>query len=167
MKKLIFSLTLCAFIYSCNISKKGSDKVKPVAKLTYEEELLKMVNEIRKTGYTCGSKVMPPVGALVLNEALNKAAKLHSVDMYTKKYFSHFSKDDNKDFKYRASLQGYKSNTMGENIYYNSFSFESPDFPFLGWKESEGHCKNMMSEKFKEMGVGNEEGYWTQLFGTR
>ena len=40
-----------------------------------------------------------------------------------------------------------------------------------GWHQSSGHCPNMMSDWFDEIGVGIYDGgtgiYWTQNFGSQ
>jgi len=36
-----------------------------------------------------------------------------------------------------------------------------------GWLKSPGHCKNIMSQKYKEMGVARVGNYWTQTFGSQ
>jgi uncharacterized protein YkwD len=37
-----------------------------------------------------------------------------------------------------------------------------------GWMSSDGHCSNIMTGVFEEIGVGYYDGAnWTQTFGTR
>jgi len=36
---------------------------------------------------------------------------------------------------------------------------------FQGWKDSPSHCKNMMSQEFREMGFAKVGDYWVQDLG--
>jgi uncharacterized protein YkwD len=54
--------------------------------------------------------------------------------------------------------------TYGENIA-NGYGTEQA--VMTAWLASEGHCKNIMSSSFKEIGAGREGNYWTQVFGIK
>ena len=51
--------------------------------------MLQMVNNVRATGCTCGTTVMPPVAPLTWNDVLAAAALGHSQDMNTTGNFAH------------------------------------------------------------------------------
>jgi len=55
--------------------------------------LLQLVNNVRKTGCTCGTTSMPPVAVVIWNDELAKAADNHSADMKTNNYFSRTGAD--------------------------------------------------------------------------
>ncbi|WP_343700517.1 CAP domain-containing protein [Chitinophaga sp.] len=122
--------------------------------------LLHMVNEVRAQGCNCGSTVMPPVQPVSWNILLELAAAKHSKDMVERKYFSHNSPDGTTP-QTRITAAGYKYSWSGENIA-SGFSREAD--VISGWLKSEGHCKNLMSANYKEMGIGRANGVWTQVF---
>lgn len=127
------------------------------------QELVNLVNKYRTEGCRCGSEQMPATSTIAWNETLAKTAYLHSKDMNDKNYFSHTGKDGS-DPGDRMERQGYNWRTYGENI---AKGYANEKAVVEGWIKSEGHCKNIMSPNFKEMGIGKEGDYWTQVFGTR
>jgi uncharacterized protein YkwD len=141
-----------------NTESKQQDAPKP---LGWEDELLTFVNEIRASGCRCGSKNMPPVPALKLHTALNEAAQIHADDMYQNRFFNHTGSDGSK-VSDRAKRVGFDWMNIGENI---SNGYPTTESAFTGWKNSSGHCKNMMSSSFKYMGAANKGTYWVQTFG--
>ncbi|MCE1173490.1 MAG: CAP domain-containing protein [Propionibacteriales bacterium] len=139
-----------------------------------EAEVLRLTNLNRTAGYTCTDSktgdrtVMPPVPALTWNANLATAARLHSVDMAKKNYFSHNSTDGT-DPGTRITRAGYDWWTYGENI---AAGYSTPANVVAGWMSSYGHCKNIMDADFTELGVGyaynsasKYDHYWTQDFG--
>jgi len=126
--------------------------------------MLQMVNNIRSTGCTCGTTVMPPVAPLTWNDVLAAAALDHSQDMNTTGNFAHNSSDGT-SFSARITADGYTNwRAIGENI---AYGYPTEQSVFNGWLQSEGHCKNMMSASFKEMGAAKVGTYWTQDFGAK
>lgn len=133
------------------------------AQNAWQTELLNKVNELRKKGCKCGSKYYPPAVPLVWNAQLELAASNHAIDMTTKNYFSHKSKNGD-SFAERIEAVGYNWVRSGENIAYGQASVNEV---FLDWKKSPTHCKNMMNKEFREMGLARNGIYWVQDFGTR
>jgi uncharacterized protein YkwD len=125
--------------------------------------ILKLVNEARKRGCKCGDTYYYPAPALTWNEQLEKAALLHSNDMFTKKYFSHVSPQGDKAGE-RIERAGYHWMMYGENI---GKGFRNEQEVVDGWLKSPGHCKNIMNRDYKEMAVAKAGNYWTQTFGTK
>jgi uncharacterized protein YkwD len=70
----------------------------------------------------------------------------------------------------RIEEAGYNWMGFGENI---GWGYESPEGMMGGWVSSPGHCSNIMTGWFVELGVGYFEGpepgefIWTQNFGER
>lgn len=126
-------------------------------------KLVKLVNKVRKTGYTCGRKRMAPAPPIRWNKQLAKAATLHSIDMHKKKYFSHKGKDGSSAGK-RIKRQGYQWSTYTENI---ANGYHNEEAVMRGWLKSSGHCRNIMNPRVTEMGVGKKGSYWTQVFGRK
>jgi len=128
-----------------------------------------LLNQLRKDGFTCtdGTSYEPNGGELTLDCRLWKASYLHSRDMADRGYFDHYTLDTGESPWDRASAQGLDAN--GENIAAGSSSAEGA---LEQWKNSPGHCNNMMSPNFKLAGVGYAEGeieyrhYWTQMFAS-
>jgi uncharacterized protein YkwD len=139
----------------------------------FEEEVLRLTNEARATGYNCDSMGnFGPADPLTMSPILRCSSRLHSQDMGENGYFAHESQDGRSPFK-RMEDAGYMGFTMGENI---AKGQQSPSDVVDGWLESDGHCSNMMNPDFTEIGVGYWEGepenmffngnkLWTQNFG--
>lgn len=130
------------------------------------EEFLREVNSIRTRGCTCGGDYFGPVGPVTWNETLEKTGFLHSKDMQNHRYFSHISKRG-KSPADRLKTQGYKYRSFAENLFAAHGYTPSVQEVVNAWKNSPGHCKNLMNNTVSEMGVGIYKGYYTQLFGSR
>jgi uncharacterized protein YkwD len=128
-----------------------------------KDSMLQLVNNVRKTGCTCGTTVMPAVAPLTWNDQLAKAAYDHSYDMKTNNYFTHNSLDGTDPGK-RITAAGYSWISWGENI---AMGYADEQAVMNAWLLSEGHCKNIMAANFKEFGAGKEGTYWTQDFGSK
>ncbi|WP_158642889.1 CAP domain-containing protein [Mucilaginibacter ginsenosidivorax] len=129
---------------------------------------LAIANKKRAVGCKCGIVEMGPAEPLSWNDSLFKAAYLHAADMAKLNYFSHISKDGRnataRIIKAGYNYQGFKSFVAGENI---AEGQESLPEVFEDWFKSEGHCKNLMNPKFKEIGLAMVNGYWVMDFGGR
>lgn len=131
--------------------------------------ILHQVNAARATARRCGTQHFPPAPPLSWNPALGEAALGHSRDMAKRRYFSHTAKDGSAAAE-RAQRAGYQWLRVGENI---AFGQNTPTEAMAGWLDSPGHCANIMSASFTEMGaaygVAAEQRagivYWTQVFG--
>lgn len=142
----------------------------PAEWIAFEDEVLRLVNELRAQGGQCPSGPRAPAPPLVMDRALREAARLHSRDMGENGFFDHFSEDGRDPFA-RMIEAGYDGSPGGENI---AGGAGAPDDAFALWLSSDGHCRNMTSGSFTEVGVGYAfvEGspfghYWTQTFGSR
>lgn len=129
-------------------------------------EFLREVNAIRAEGCTCGGTYLAPTHPVTWNETLEKSAFLHSRDMQNKNYFSHYSKRG-KSPADRLKAQGYRYSSFAENLFAAKGYTPSVHEVVSAWKNSPGHCKNLMNNTIREMGVGIYKGYYTQLFGSR
>ena len=125
--------------------------------------LLQLVNDVRKKGCKCGDTYYGPVQTLTWNDQLAAAAYKHSEDMYKNKYFSHIAPDGSNG-GVRIKKAGYPWMAFGENI---ASGYTNEKKVVQGWIESPGHCKNIMSKLYKEMGVARYGNYWTQEFGAK
>lgn len=132
------------------------------------QAILRAVNVARATARSCGGQRFHAAPALALNPLLSNAALAHSRDMAQHRHFNHQGKDG-RAVGDRARDAGYRWTRIGENIATN---FATPEGVVAGWLDSPGHCANLMSPGFTEMGAAyavNEKGtvYWTQVFGAQ
>ena len=133
------------------------------------QQALTLVNAARAQARKCGRSSFPAAAPLKLSAVLNRAALVHSQDMANKDFFEHRGSDGSKVGD-RATRVGYNWRTVGENIAIGSQTAEAV---VQGWIKSPGHCANIMSPGFTEMGIAyvadanSEAGiYWTQVFAT-
>ncbi len=135
----------------------------------FEADALRLINQQRAAGATCGSRgSFAPAAALTLNARLASAAYGHSRDMADNNYFSHDGRDG-RGMADRINATGYSWSTIGENI---AAGYGSVQSTISGWMASEGHCANLMNPRFTEFGLAcarNEASqyriYWTQNLG--
>jgi uncharacterized protein YkwD len=135
----------------------------------FEADALRLVNQQRAAGATCGSRgSFAPAAALTWNARLAGAAYGHSRDMADHNYFSHDSLDG-RSMVARINATGYAWSTIGENI---AAGYGSVQATVSGWMASEGHCANLMNPRFTEFGLAcaRNDGsqfriYWTQNLG--
>jgi uncharacterized protein YkwD len=129
-----------------------------------EEEILDIVNQHRAAGATCGGQAMPAVPPLTMNGALRCAARVHTLDMAERGYFDHTSPEGTLPWD-RMESAGYTWSQAGENIAGGGSTAEGT---MDQWMNSPGHCSNIMSGNFVDIGVGHVEGaaLWTQVFGS-
>jgi uncharacterized protein YkwD len=137
----------------------------------FQAEMLAAVNAHRRSGATCGARgAFAAAPDLTWNAALTQAAVAHSDDMVANNFFSHTGSNGS-TLGTRATAAGYAWSSLGENIAAGQGSIaEVVD----GWMKSDGHCANLMTATFRDIGVACVAGnanttyrtYWTQDFGT-
>lgn len=165
MRRLTFFIPMLVLL-SCMGMK--SDPGESVSLSRFQNDFLSRINKIRSTGCKCGSTAMPPAEPLSWNILLERSAYNHALDMSKRRYFNHVS-PSGKTIKNRLeeagyTLSGMRTYAFGENI---AAGQRSIDQVMAGWLKSEGHCKNIMSPNFKEIGVAETNLYWVQNFGMR
>ncbi len=124
-----------------------------------EKRMLDLHNERRRS---------QELRRLCVHPALQRAAREHSQDMIRRDYFRHG------DVGKRLKRHGYNWSTYGENILSDPGS-PSPGPTFDGWMDSQSHRDNILSRRFKEVGIGLATGthngerktMWTADFGSR
>lgn len=141
-----------------------------------EERVVEETNRVRSEGTTCVeledpndetsqliSHEMPPVGPVEMDVNLRCAARLHSVYMSEQNNLSHTGEGGSGPGD-RAQAAGYSGGGVGENI---AQGYSSPESVVEGWRTSEtGHCRNMMTGGYSDIGVGLDGAWWwTQKFG--
>ncbi|WP_428232589.1 CAP domain-containing protein [Flavobacterium sp.] len=123
--------------------------------------VLAEMNKLRATGCKCGTEDMPPVPPLVSNSILTQTAIYYAHDMNVRDFFSHISPEGTSPIQ-RAFTFGYTGKYVGEVIARN---YNTPAEVVLGWKNSEDHCKAMMSGTYIEMGAGKSGNTWVANLG--
>ncbi|MFL5738867.1 MAG: CAP domain-containing protein [Flavisolibacter sp.] len=137
----------------------STGKASPVNKT----RIIKLINEARAKGCTCGDTWYAAVPALGWNNQLEAAALAHSNDMMKNKYFAHTGSDAS-TAGMRIEDAGYTWRNYGENI---GQGYKTEDEVVDGWLHSPGHCRNIMSKDFKEMAVARSGDLWTQVFAAK
>ena len=134
------------------------------------QTVLTLVNEARGRPRVCGDRSFAPAPPLAWNDQLAQAALVHSRDMAQRNYFDHLE-PGGASVADRATKTGYRWRVVGENIAAGQGSARQV---VAGWLASPGHCENIMSREFAEMGAAYAinphsalEIYWTQAFGAR
>jgi uncharacterized protein YkwD len=132
------------------------------------QTMLSAINAVRAQGRNCGSTAYPAVPALKWNAMLERTALLHSQDMANRNYFDHTNPEGKEPWD-RMTAQGYLWSAAGENIAAGQRTLQAV---MQGWVDSAGHCKNLMSPGFTEVGMARFDkagtpygAYWTQVFG--
>jgi uncharacterized protein YkwD len=111
--------------------------------------VLRLVNEARAKERRCGSTRYAPVAPLKPSRLLDSAALAHATDMAKHDLFEHQGSDGSRPAD-RVARAGYRWRAVGENI---AVGPADADIAVQGWLDSPGHCANIMSPSFSEMGV--------------
>ena len=134
------------------------------------QRVLDLVNQLRRSRRNCGNTAFNAAPPLRWNEMLAEAAQRHAEEMARFNFLSHSGRDGSTAAQ-RIERAGYRYRAIGENIAGGQLK---PEEAVAGWLDSSGHCANLMSPAFSEMGVAyavNRQSrmgvYWTQEFGTR
>ncbi|MBM7060656.1 CAP domain-containing protein [Pseudomonas sp. UL073] len=132
------------------------------------QKVLEQINAARAQARQCGGQAFAAAPALTWNATLGSTAESHSRSMANGNYFDHRDRDGRTPSD-RAELAGYSGPQIGENL---AAGLDSPRKVVDGWLASPGHCANLMSPQFSEVGAAyavdpkSDAGiYWTAVFG--
>ena len=135
----------------------------------FKVTFLNLLNEVRSEARRCGNTSHNPVASVRWNDNLHAAALRHSNDMSSNDFFSHTGSDSSTVAE-RVDAAGYPWQTVGENI---AAGQRSAKEAMDGWLSSPGHCRNIMSPHYEEVGVTcvsrtrtEYTTYWTNVFGS-
>lgn len=99
---------------------------------------------------------------------LDAAAQGHSEDMAANNYFDHTDLSGGAPWD-RTKAAGYASGWIGENI---AAGYGTPLLVMTGWMKSQGHCANVLTSHYVDIGIGviKTSGsaygtYWTMVLG--
>ena len=109
--------------------------------------------------------------ALTENSVLDQAAQSKGADMLNKDYWSHIAPDGTQPWTFFINA-GYKYRYAGENL---ARDFSSASSAVDAWMASPSHKENILSSKYKEIGIAVVEGdlagvdttIIVQFFGTK
>lgn len=127
-----------------------------------KEEIISLVNQERE------NEGLTP---LVENEILDQAASLKATDMIGNNYFAHTSPGGVNPWHWFEQAN-YPYKYAGENL---AMDFSSASSVMKAWMKSPSHRENILSPKYKEIGIAISSGIIeqketlvaVQLFGTR
>ena len=162
---MLLALLLTFALWNCTPPEPESPapEISAEAPSAFAVQMLEEVNALRASGCRCGSRQMPPAPPLAWNAQLEQAARRHANDMYNNDFFDHDGSDGS-SMSGRISATGYPWRSIGENI-----AWGYPDIASVvqGWKDSPGHCENMVSKDYTEMGAARKGVYWVMDLGRR
>lgn len=153
----------------------------PVLSGNDKRKFLTLINNARGQARSCGSEgFFPAVPAVTWSDKLYKTAYEHSQDLAISETFSHtgsgtesdwsgFALNKRSSVSDRLANYGYNWRAYGENI---AGGNESAENTMQQWLNSAGHCANIMSSNFTQVGMARKTNlnaryrhYWTQNFG--
>lgn len=119
-----------------------------------------LINEVYEITNNYRSLVGVP--SLTLDSSLVEAANIRAKELSDS--FSHTRPNGSSCFTVLSEL-GISYGTAGENI---AAGYSSSQSVMKGWRSSSGHYQNIISSKFKKIGIGvnivNNQYYWVQIF---
>lgn len=119
-----------------------------------------LINEVYEI--TNNYRSLVGVSSLTLDSSLVEAASIRAKELSDS--FSHTRPNGSSCFTVLSEL-GISYGTAGENI---AAGYSSSQSVMEGWRFSSGHYQNIISSKFKKIGIGvnivNNQYYWVQIF---
>ena len=123
-------------------------------------EAAQMINEVRQRIAGCGAMLRASAApddarpaasrpALAWNAQLAAAAEQHARSMAENAFFDHTGLDGSRVGS-RTDAAGYRWRAVGENLAAGQRTLEAA---VQGWLRSEGHCRNLLDERFADFGL--------------
>lgn len=159
---LVISVLLLAFQVFLSLSSRSGVKILGYASNIPVEEVVRLTNEKRAES---------GLSSLEYNPTLSAAAEAKGEDMLAKDYWAHVSPDGTEPWKFFTDV-GYAYRYAGENL---ARDFSNASSAVEAWMASPTHKDNILSSKYKEIGIAVVEGDMNgvdttiivQLFGTK
>ena len=143
--------------YYEDISKEDINEYKNIQSENTYTDLINEVYEI-----TNNYRSLVGVSSLTLDSSLVEAASIRAKELSDS--FLHTRPNGSSCFTVLSEL-GISYGTAGENI---AAGYSSSQSVMEGWYSSSGHYQNIISSKFKKIGIGvniiNNQYYWVQIF---
>jgi hypothetical protein len=126
------------------------------------DEVIRLTNENRAAA---------GLSSVSLDPFLTQAAQAKGADMLAKGYWAHVAPDGSQPWNFFTNA-GYEYHYAGENL---ARDFSSPQAAVDAWMNSPSHKDNLLSPKYRDIGVAVVEGRLSgvettiivQMFGTR
>jgi uncharacterized protein YkwD len=156
-----FMVLLLLLQVALHFAPRSSGQVLGYAAQISRDEVVRLTNE-KRSGVG--------VGAVSFNATLSAAAQKKAEHMLANDYWAHVAPDGTEPW-YFFTNSGYKYKYAGENL---ARDFSSAIAAVDAWMASPSHKDNLLSSKYKEIGIGVAEGDLSgvdttiivQLFGT-
>lgn len=158
----LISLLLFSYQLTLYLIPKTGVKVLGYAVNISVDEVVRLTNDKR---------VQAGLAPLTVNPELVAAAKSKGADMIARDYWAHVAPDGTEPWKF-ISDAGYKYRYAGENL---ARDFSTASSAVEAWMASPSHKENLLSPKYKEIGIAVVEGdlagtdatIIVQMFGTK
>ncbi len=126
------------------------------------DEIIRLTNEKRKDA---------GLGPVSQDPLLTQAAQAKAADMINKNYWAHVAPDGTQPWRFFNDV-GYKYRYAGENL---ARDFKDPGAVVNAWMASPSHRENMLSDRYKDIGLAVIDGTLTgtdttlivELFGRK
>lgn len=155
-------------VSSLKVRKVGGGPTSPKPPGGVQGEVLKLVNQARRSGYNCDSKGrFGSAKPLTVDSRLTRASQKHADYLVSLGGYeiSHTGRGGSSAGE-RISAEGYRWSRYGENV---AAGYATPKAVVQGWLKSDGHCANIMNPDVKEIGIGVAGSgirKWVQVFAT-
>ncbi len=153
-------ITVTGIKYNSNMS--TNDMVEEA--IQNKDRYSSLVNEVYET--TNRYRSMVNESSLTLDSQLETAAMVRAIEIAGSGKFSHDRPNGTSCFTVLSDL-GISYGAAGENI---AYGYKSASSVMEGWRSSSGHYQNIISSKFKKIGIGvqkiNNQYYWVQIFSS-
>ena len=138
----------------------SKDDIITINNIQNENTYTDLINEVYEI--TNNYRSLVGVSSLTLDSSLVEAASIRAKELSDS--FSHTRPNGSSCFTVLSEL-GISYGTAGENI---AAGYSSSQSVMEGWRSSSGHYQNIISSKFKKIGIGvniiNNQYYWVQIF---
>lgn len=132
-----------------------------------QRDVLTLVNAARAERRRCGRRRLGPAPPLTLSPVLTRAAESHAHDLAATEVLDHRGSDGSEPAE-RVARAGYAWRSVAENV---AAGQRTAAAVVADWLSSPGHCTNIMSDAYTEMGLAyvidaESTGgvYWVQVF---
>ena len=131
------------------------------------DDVLQLVNTLRRSGVRLGERQFAPTEALSVHAILREVALRHATELSRRRTLSH-ADEHGLDAPQRVTNAGYRWCIAGENI-----ARGQPDATEVvrSWRTSAGHCEVLMNPLYVHTGVAlvisddpTYPTYWVQVF---
>jgi uncharacterized protein YkwD len=156
-----FTLTMMAFVPAASAQARcrgAHTRIRSASRRALQRAVVCLINQQRR------ERGLPGLDA---SSRLDRSAQGWTNVMVTRRDFTHGT-----DFSARISAVGFDWSNVAENI---ATGYKTPAAVVRAWMASSGHCQNILSPVYREVGTGvrdlpiagysSHAGTWTQDFG--